>query len=182
MPDDAPASRPWPRLAAGVLAIGAGAAAFVWPSATVRVAGLLFGLDLVVIGTIRAVLLLVVPGYPEWYRIVGACCGVLTAVAGVLCLRHVAVSVVLLSVTLLLGGMLRSLPESFPTGGDPADGAGARPVGGATLIGTVVTVLILARLEPAALVALGGVVLLGTGAARVAGAVANLRSASRAGM
>jgi uncharacterized membrane protein HdeD (DUF308 family) len=169
------------RLAAGVLTIGAGAAALAWPSATFRMVGFLFGLNLVMTGTIRAGLLLVVPGYSEWYRIVGVFCGVLTAIAGVLCLRNVVGSVVLLIVVVGLGWMLNALVEAFLTGEDAAAGLGDRyvVVGSALLVAAVIG-LVRPGLEPAALVTIGGAVLLCAGIAQVAGATAGLRAAHRA--
>jgi hypothetical protein len=177
---DLTGGRYWPRLAAGALAVGAGAAAFVWPSATVRVIGLLFGLNLVVLGTIRAGLLLFVPGYPEWYRIIGVVFSVLTAIAGVLCLRHISVAVVLLILAVVLGWIVHKLLESVLAAGDSADSGAERPVAGAALIAVAVTGLILSRLGPAALVTIGGGVLLGAGIVQVARAIAGLRAAYRA--
>jgi uncharacterized membrane protein HdeD (DUF308 family) len=52
------------RLAADVCAVGAGVAALVWPSMTVHVVRLLFGLDLIVIGAARTALLIFLSGYP----------------------------------------------------------------------------------------------------------------------
>ncbi|RSM69589.1 hypothetical protein DMB66_11415 [Actinoplanes sp. ATCC 53533] len=169
------------RLAAGVLMIGAGAAALAWPSATFRVIGLLFGLNLVVTGTIRAGLLLVVPGYPELYRIIGVFCGVLTAIAGVLCLRDISASVVLLLVVTALGWMVNALLEALLTAGEAAADLGNLYVFvGSALIVAAVIGLIRPGLDPAALVAIGGAVLVCAGIAQVARAIAGLSAALRA--
>jgi hypothetical protein len=56
------------RLVLGIVAIVVGVAASAWPTATVRVVGLLFGLNLVVTGAVRTVLLVFAPGYPLLYR------------------------------------------------------------------------------------------------------------------
>jgi hypothetical protein len=134
-----------------------------------------------VTGTIRAGLLLVVPGYPEWYRVIGVFCGVLTAIAGVLCLRDTFVSVVLLIVVVALGWMLNALLEVFLTAGDAAAGLGNRyvVVGSALMVAAVIG-LIRPGLEPAVLVTAGGAVLLCAGIAQVAGAITGLRAAYRA--
>jgi uncharacterized membrane protein HdeD (DUF308 family) len=169
------------RLAAGVLTIGAGATALAWPSATFRVIGFLFGLNLVVIGTLRAGLLLIVPGYPQLYRIIGFVCGVLTAIAGILCLRDISASVVLLIVVVALGWMVNALLATLLTAGDAAEGLGDRYiVAGSVLMVAAVIGLIRPGLEPAALVAIGGAVLLCAGIAQVAGAIVGLCAAYRA--
>jgi uncharacterized membrane protein HdeD (DUF308 family) len=172
---------PGRRLAAGVLAVGAGATALAWPSATFRVVGVLFGLHLVVTGTVRAALLPFVPGYPQLYRIIGVGCGVLTAIAGLLCLRNVAGSVVLLIVVVALGWVLNALLEIFLTAEDAAADRGDRyAVVGSALIVAAVVGLTRPSLDPATLVTIAGAVLCCAGLAQVAGAIAGLRAAYRA--
>ena len=88
--------RPWIRLAVGASLLGGGIAAFAWPQLTVQVVGFLFGLNLLVIGTVRTALLVFLSGDPVLYRIAGIGFGALTAIAGVTCMYRPATSVVLL--------------------------------------------------------------------------------------
>jgi uncharacterized membrane protein HdeD (DUF308 family) len=169
------------RLAAGVLTVGAGAITLAWPSATFRVVGFLFGLNLVVTGTIRAGLLLVAPGYPRPYRVIGVLCGVLTAIAGILCLRNITGSVLLLIAVLACGWTLNALVRVLVTGGDAGEGLGnLYAVACSALLVAAVIGLIRPRLEPADLIIIGGAVLLCAGIAQVAGALAGLLAAHRA--
>jgi uncharacterized membrane protein HdeD (DUF308 family) len=178
---DVPGRHPGLRLAAGFLTAGAGVTALAWPSATFRVIGFLFGLNLVVTGTVRAGLLLVVPGYPRWYRIIGVLCGVLTAITGVLCLRYIFASVVLLIVVLAVGWILNALLEALLTAEDAPAGPGSRSVVACSaLLVAAVVGLIRPSLAPATVVTVAGAVLLCAGIAQVAGAVAGWRAVRRA--
>jgi hypothetical protein len=82
-------------------------------STAVRVLGLLFGLNLVVTGSVRAVLLCFVPGYPRLYRVLGIAVGVLSVHAGILCLRHRTASFVLLLLLVFLSWLAHRLVEAF---------------------------------------------------------------------
>jgi uncharacterized membrane protein HdeD (DUF308 family) len=174
--------RYWLRLVVGVLAIGIGAIAFVWPSATVQVIGVLFGLNLLVTGTIRAGLLLFVPGYPVLHRVLGIIFGVLTAIVGILCLRNLTASVVLLLVIVAIGWLLDGLVEIFLAAGNPGEEAGNTwhfATGLALVLGAI-AVLVWPELGLATFVAIGAIVLLFAGVGQVIGAVAGLRAEHRA--
>ena len=169
------------RVATGVLMCGAGASALAWPSATVRVLGLLFGLNLVVTGTIRAGLLLVVPGYPRLYRIAGVAGGMLTAIAGLVCLRSVAVSVVLLIAVITAGWALDALLGTLLSTDGAAESRSNRyVVAGSALLVAAVIGLLRPELEPATLVRVGGAVLLCAGTAQLVRSIAGLQVAYRA--
>jgi uncharacterized membrane protein HdeD (DUF308 family) len=169
------------RMATGVLMIGAGASALAWPSAMVRVLGLLFGLNLVVTGAIRAGLLLVVPGYPRLYRIAGVVGGVLTTIAGLVCLRSIAVSVVLLIVVVTAGWALNALLGTWLSVDGAAESRTNRyVVAGSALLVAAVIGLIRPELEPATLVRTGGAVLLCAGTAQLVRSIAGLQVAYRA--
>ncbi|MEU8234754.1 DUF308 domain-containing protein [Actinoplanes sp. NPDC048967] len=169
------------RMATGVLLFGAGASALAWPSATVRVLGLLFGLNLVVTGPIRAGLLLVVPGYPRLYRIAGIVGGVLTTIAGLICLRSIAVSVVLLIVVVTAGGALNALLGTLLSTDGAAESRSNRyVVAGSVLLVAAGVGLIRPELEPATLARFGGAVLLCAGTAQLIRSIAGWRVAYRA--
>jgi uncharacterized membrane protein HdeD (DUF308 family) len=172
---------PGMRTATGLLMCGAGASALAWPSATVRALGLLFGLNLLVTGTIRAGLLLVVPGYPRLYRIAGVVCGGLSAVAGLVCLRSTTVSVVLLIVVVLAGWAVNALLGSLlGTDGAAESRSNRYVVAGSALLVAAVIGLIRPELEPATLLRIGGAVLLCAGTVQLVRSIAGLRVAYRA--
>jgi len=173
--------RHWLRLIVGVLAIGVGAIAFVWPSATVQVIGVLFGLNLLVTGTIRAGFLLFVPGFPVLYRILGIIFGVLTAIVGILCLRNVTASVVLLVVVVAIGWLLDGLVEIFLAAGNPEEAGNTWHFAtGLALVLGAIAVLVWPELGLATFVAIGATVLLFAGVGQVIGAVAGIRAGHRA--
>jgi uncharacterized membrane protein HdeD (DUF308 family) len=104
----------WARLILGVVAICLGILALAWPSATLRVVGFLFGLNLLLMGVTRTVLLLFyAPDHPVLYRVLGIIFSVLVAVVGILCLRNITASLALLLVIVALGWMLDGLAEIF---------------------------------------------------------------------
>ena len=171
----------WLRLLVGVLAIGVGAVAFVWPSATVHVIGVLFGIYLLVTGLARAGLLLFAPGYPMLYRILGIIFGVLTAIVGIICLRNIAGSVLLLLVVVAIGWLLDGLVEIFLAAGNPDDpGNNWHFASGLGLILGGIAILVWPKLGLTAFVAIGATVLVVVGIGQVIGAVAGLRAAHRA--
>lgn len=129
----------WLRLVAGIVTVAIGVAAFVWPHATVHVVGLLFGLNLLVTGVIRAGVLLFAPGYPLLPRILGVAFGILTAIVGILCLRNITGSVRLLLIIVAIGWLLDGLVEIVLAVGGPSQaGAGWRiGVGLVTVLGAI---------------------------------------------
>jgi uncharacterized membrane protein HdeD (DUF308 family) len=168
----------WLRLCLGILAIGVSIAVVAWPSATARVIGVLFGLNLVVTGFVRAGLLLFLPGYPLLYRLIGIVFGVLTGLVGFLCLRNIAGSVVLLLVVVAIGWLLDGLVELFLTLGwreEPGDGWRI----GAGVAGVVGAIALLAWPEAglAVFVGIGTTLLAFVGIGQVISAVAALREA-----
>jgi uncharacterized membrane protein HdeD (DUF308 family) len=164
----------WVRLVLGIVAIVVGVAAFAWPTATVRVVGLLFGLNLIITGTVRTVLLPFAPGYPLLYRLVGGIVGVLTAFVGFLCIRNVTGSVKLLLVVVAVGWLLDGLTELFLGIGDRgAAGRGWRITAGLGSIVAALVVLVWPQLTLATFLAVGAIILVVVGVAQV---VASLRS------
>ena len=173
-------NRHWLQLFLGAVAIGVGIAAFAWPSATVQVIAVLFGLNLLVTGIIRAGLLLFVPGYPLLYRLLGIIFGVLTAIVGILCLRNLTGSVALLLVFIAIGWLLDGLVEIFGTLGRPAEpGAGARIATGLLMILAAIALLVWPELGLGTFVFIGATVLIFVGAGQVISAVGGLRADRR---
>jgi uncharacterized membrane protein HdeD (DUF308 family) len=93
----------WIRIALGTLTVGVGSAALVWPEVTVRVVGILFGLNLVLTGFVRAVLIMLMPAYPVRYRITAVVLGSLTAALGMWCLLNATASAALLLLAVGIG-------------------------------------------------------------------------------
>ena len=173
-------NRHWLGLFMGVLAIGLGIAAFTWPSATIQVVAVLFGLNLLVTGLIRAGLLLFVPGYPVLHRLLGITFGVLTAIVGILCLRNIAGSVVLLLVVIAIGWLLDGLVSIFLALGRPKEaGAGARIATGLFMILGAIAILVWPGLGLKTFVFIGATVLVFVGAGQVIVAISGLRAGHR---
>jgi uncharacterized membrane protein HdeD (DUF308 family) len=170
----------WLRLFVGIVAIGLGGAAFAWPDATVHVIGFLFGLNLVLTGVIRAGLLLFAPGYPVLHRVLGITFGVFTAIAGIICLRNIAGSVVLLLVVVAIGWLLDGLAEIFlADGGAKQSGAGVRIATGLISILGAIALLVWPKIGLGIFIGIGATVLVFVGIGQVIIAIAGMRAARR---
>jgi uncharacterized membrane protein HdeD (DUF308 family) len=162
----------------GLAAIAIGIAALTWPGATLRVAGFLFGLNLLVTGLVRAVLCLVVSGYPVLYRLLGVVFGVLTAVVGVICLRNVFASAVLLMVFVAIGWIFDGVVEiavALAGAEDPL--RRWRITAGVLYVATAVVVLVWPALSLKAFLSVGAVALIVIGVAQVAITIGSARAA-----
>lgn len=167
----------WLRLLLGLVAIGVGIAAFAWPSATVRVVGFLFGLNLLLTGSIRAVLWLLLSGYPVLYRVLGVIFGVLTAIVGIVCLRNVTGSAILLVLIVGIGWLLDGLVELFlGLGGLGEPGRGWRVAASVAYLLAAIAVLVWPELSLATFLTVGAIILIVLGCTHVVGAVASLRT------
>jgi uncharacterized membrane protein HdeD (DUF308 family) len=167
----------WLRLLVGLLAIAVGVVALAWPSATVQVIGLLFGLNLLVTGLVRAGLLLFLPDYPVLYRVLGIIFGVLTAIVGILCLRNITASVVLLIFFIAIGWLLDGLMEIFLAAGRTERSNGWHFAGGLAMVLGAIAVLVWPKLGLAAFIGIGVTVLVFVGLGQVIIAVSGLRAA-----
>jgi uncharacterized membrane protein HdeD (DUF308 family) len=169
--------RPWPQVILGVLAIGIGIAAFAWPSATVHVVGVLFGLNLLITGSVRAVLLLFVPGYPVLHRVLGIVFGVFTAVVGLLCLRTITTSLVVLLTVVAIGWLLDGLVElSQAISARNQPGTSVRAATGMAMILGAFAILIWPKLGLGAFIAIGATVLVFVGIGQLISGLAGLRA------
>jgi len=175
-PDDGRRSGLWLRLALGVLTIGVAVAALAWPAVTVRVVGILFGVNLLITGLVRAGLSLVLTAYPVPYRVIAVVFGVLTAALGVLCLRHVGASAVLLVLVVGTGWLLDGVTElalGLAAGRDPLQGW-RLGIGVAAVLASV-AVLVWPVLTLDAFVGIAAVFFVVIGSAEIAVALAALR-------
>jgi len=173
------AAAPWLRLFAGAVAVCLGVAVLAWPEATVRVVGFLFGLSLLVGGLARGALSLFAPGLPASYRVLGAVFGLLTTIAGVICLRNVAGSVALLVLVVGLGWLIEGLTELVLAFGGGREGRGARVSAGLLSLVLAIAVFVWPELTLATFVAIGAIILVVAGVAQVAGGIGALRAARR---
>jgi uncharacterized membrane protein HdeD (DUF308 family) len=159
------------QLFAGTVAIAIGVAAFGWPFATVHMIGFLFGLNLIVTGFIRAGLLLFLPAYPPLYRVLGIAFGILTGIVGILCLRNITGSVVLLVLVIAVGWLLDGLL------GRPAETRAGWRLGTALALALgAIAVLTWSKIDLATFIAIGATVLIFVGIAQVAGVLVVRRS------
>jgi uncharacterized membrane protein HdeD (DUF308 family) len=168
----------WVHALLGVAAIALGVAALAWPDATIRVVGFLFGLHLLVNGVLRAVLGFVVDGPPLLYRFLAIVFGILTAIVGIVCLRNVLTSAVLLVLFVGIGWLLDGLVEimlGVVGKRDPLRGWRI----GAGVAFVAAGVVVLTRPAPTldAFVWLGGIVLLVVGIAQALEAIWAARAA-----
>ena len=170
----------WLQLLVGVVALAVGAAAFIWPSATVQVIAVLFGLNLLITGLIRAGLLAFVPGYPALHRVVGIVASVLVAIVGIVCLANLTTSLTLLLIVVAFGWLLDGIVQIFLAVGRSGEaGGGWQIVTGLALLLGGVAILVWPKFGLGTFIAIGGTVLLLVGTGHVITAVAGLRSSRR---
>jgi uncharacterized membrane protein HdeD (DUF308 family) len=100
----------WIRLTLGLLAVLVGVLVLAWPSATVRVVAVLFGVNLLVGGVVRVVQAILTPAAGVAARVLFGLLGVISIVIGVLCLRQplqtVTVLVLLVGLFWLIAGVV----------------------------------------------------------------------------
>jgi uncharacterized membrane protein HdeD (DUF308 family) len=165
----------WVRLVAGVLALVLGVVAFAWPSATLKVVGFLFGLNLLIIGGVRVLQFLLTPDAPVAGRVLGVIFGVLVGLLGILCLRDLAGSVTLLVVIVALGWLLDGLAEIFTSVGERG-GSGWRIGLGLCVVLLAVAVLVWPGIGLATFLLFGATTLCFLGICGIVVGVAELRT------
>jgi uncharacterized membrane protein HdeD (DUF308 family) len=109
-------------LARGALLLVIGIVLLVWPEATLTVASVLIGLQLVLVGIIRFVLLFT-EAAGGWVKALQGMLGVLMILAGVVCIKAPLASVLVLLVILALGWLMDAI-ISFVGAIRPFDGWG----------------------------------------------------------
>jgi uncharacterized membrane protein HdeD (DUF308 family) len=109
-PDAAERSAWWLAVAASILGVVLGVMIIVWPTATLKVVAVLFGLWLLVHGIVRIVQAITGPGLSGGERATLSIIGLFFVVAGVVALRNLLVSlaliVTLIGLTWLIGGLV----------------------------------------------------------------------------
>jgi uncharacterized membrane protein HdeD (DUF308 family) len=100
----APAGRTWGALVAiGILSVLLGILILVWPSATLLVVAITFGLQLIVAGVVRIAMSRDLPSEPGWLRPSSIALGVLAVVAGVICLFRPGTSLLVIAILIAVG-------------------------------------------------------------------------------
>ena len=99
------------RIAFGVLTLVLGLVALIWPTATLLVVAVLFGLQLVIAGLVRVVVVVARTDAPGRWRRISGILGLLTFVAGVVFLFRPSTSLVVLAIILAIGWIIDGVSE-----------------------------------------------------------------------
>ncbi|MBB2941274.1 uncharacterized membrane protein HdeD (DUF308 family) [Actinoplanes lutulentus] len=168
----------WARLVLGVFAVGLGILAFSWPEATLRVVGFLFGLNLLLMGVTRMLLLLFyAPNHPVTYRVLGILLSLLVAIVGLLCLRNIVASLALMLVLVAIGWMLDGLAEIFVSLGSGREGGGWRIGLGIVAVLAGIAILVWPNIGLSAFLFIGATSVIFVGLLLVISAISGLRTA-----
>jgi len=167
----------WLSLVGGVFALVLGIVAFAWPSASLRVIGFLFGLNLLLMGVVRIVQFVLTPESPVAGRVLGVIFGVLVALVGIVCMRNVAGSLGLLLVIVSVGWLLDGLAEIFTTIGDRGSGSGWRIATGLFAVLAATAVLVWPGLGLATFLLIGATTLCFVGIGGIVVGISGLRHA-----
>jgi uncharacterized membrane protein HdeD (DUF308 family) len=105
-------------LAFGILTLIAGIATVAWPSRTVLIIAVIFGVELFVAGIFRLVAAFTSAG--EGHRVMFALLGVISIIVGIFCLRHifqtVAILALILGVYWIISGVIDIFSGIFSKG------------------------------------------------------------------
>jgi uncharacterized membrane protein HdeD (DUF308 family) len=155
----------WLALAGAAASVVLGVVVLAWPDATLFVGAVLFGVWLLVHGIINIVNAITAHAGDTAARALTAVIGVLFIIAGVVCLRHILLSLLtiatLIGITWLIGG-ITGLVNAFSGHHAPGGRLVVAALGAVTVIGGLV-VLIWPGPSLATLVALTGIWLIVVG-------------------
>ena len=108
----------WFLLILGIAAVVIGLVVLIWPSQTLRVVGVLFGIYLLVSGVME-ILLAFVPGLRGGARFLSALTGVLSILLGLLSFRGAAESILLLALWIGFGWLIVGISRAVAAGSTP---------------------------------------------------------------
>ena len=100
-------------LAYGIITLAAGVAVLVWPSETLLVIAVLFGIQLIVSGIFRFVAALAIDDVSGGTRVLLALLAVLSIIVGLWAVRHVSLTLLALAVLLGIFWVVNGLIELF---------------------------------------------------------------------
>jgi uncharacterized membrane protein HdeD (DUF308 family) len=112
------ARRGWFLLVLGIAAIVIGLVVLMWPSQTLRVVGVLFGIYLLVSGVVE-IMLAFVPGLRGGARFLSALTGVLSILLGLISFRGAAESILLLALWIGFGWLITGISRAVAAGSAP---------------------------------------------------------------
>ncbi len=102
-PATSPSGWSGPLVALGILSLVLGVIVLVWPEATLLVVAITFGLQLIAAGAVRLSVSRVLPSEPGWVKPVSMVLGVLSIVAGVICLFRPNASLFVIALFIAIG-------------------------------------------------------------------------------
>ncbi|WP_318209277.1 MULTISPECIES: HdeD family acid-resistance protein [unclassified Streptomyces] len=154
-------------LFAGIASLALGVIVLVWPDASLFVAGLLFGLFLLVSGVMQLVAAFGTHTTTA-LRVMAFISGALSILLGLLCLRGATQSILLLALWIGIGWLFRGITETLAAASDATMPARGWHVFLGIVNALAGVVLIVSPLESAAvLMVLGGIWLLAVGAVEI---------------
>lgn len=106
-------------VAIGVISIVLGIIVLVWPKATLLVVAIIFGLQLIAAGAVRISVTRELPSDPGWVRPASIALGVLTVLAGVVCLFRPGTSLTVIAILIAVGWIaegVAALAHGFAAG------------------------------------------------------------------
>lgn len=163
---------------AGALWLVIGIIVLVWPSATLTVIAVLFGLQLTIVGIVRMVAGLFGSDLEGWVRAAYVLLGVLMLLAGIACLRHPVLSIGAILLLTAVGWMVEGI--ALVIGGTRTrEGRGWLIFFGvAAILGSIV-LLVWPVESVSTLLVLGGWILVIVGIVALVAGIQGLRAASR---
>ena len=108
----------WWLLGLGIAAIGIGIVVLVWPSQTLRVVGVLFGIYLLISGLIE-IMLSFAPGLHGGARFLGVLTGSLCVLLGLISFRGAMESILLLALWIGFGWLIRGITRAVVAASEP---------------------------------------------------------------
>ncbi|GAA2740556.1 HdeD family acid-resistance protein [Terrabacter aerolatus] len=108
----------------GIVSVVLGVLVLLWPKATLLVVAITFGLQLIVAGAVRLSVSRDLPADPGWLRPVSMVLGVLSIIAGIICLFRPGTSLFVIAIFIAAGWIaegIASLAQGF--GSDRTTGA-----------------------------------------------------------
>jgi uncharacterized membrane protein HdeD (DUF308 family) len=87
----------------GILSVILGIMVLVWPKATLLIVAIMFGLQLIVAGAVRLSVTRDLPSDPGWLKPVSIGLGVLSIIAGIICLFRPGASLAVIAIFIAIG-------------------------------------------------------------------------------
>jgi uncharacterized membrane protein HdeD (DUF308 family) len=162
-------------IVSGVCALILGILVLIWPSTTLLVVAILFGLQLLISGSMRIVGGIMDSSLEGWEKALSITLGVLIVVAGVFCLRNPALSVIALIVVVAIGWLVDGIMNiALSVQKRPGERAGGIVMGVVFILGAL-AMLVFPSSALLTFVLLGGWILIAFGIVTIVAAIFGLR-------